>query len=1428
MTDIQLYNGFGIANIGNSAYIQPVENDNFDVNSIEIKSVPDKSINVINPFCCIDYNEDIDQDRIYVGDALCDVNNTKTKTPWFDYNNPVNAKNLASRKSSYSLLRANPKLTGNVKVVIDSKDDIYLDTFKVNDTLSKKKYRHVPINHNDYYGENVMSVFRNVPSDVLYYVPNEYKTIFTTTNKLNSQYIDTYRSGASINTDKLYSENFSILSPLCIHDTLPDFFLIFRVNDIVDIDSADGTPTMEYLLKNGNIIKTFDLRKETAVGKYIQTIRERSKNIVAPIYVTQNTDNLNMYTGISVSKGVVSKFYESAVSDKSTNQTAMNNHYTNAFERNQIVSANTVNFEFMFDDNDSEQFSINTYFGLYVTTNETIDDFYCTGKDEFSGEYIFNINKEDHTIFNIEHDDDMLYCYNSNDDCRRITTENKNNVIDDYVLKTGENILSTTAKNIQKINNFITLNLNDTLQPGEHLKVLCKYVGNQPLDNNDRVYEVIMSSDKIYKKYDKNVSRYIENVYEFNDKKIDIKRCSVFTEYRDNVVDKNEKIKEQIDSIEKAFNIFSDGTLVALNKTNNSISIVSSNDDYEYTLQRITNSITPSKDSLYKILEDGTDSDVVTYFGNYKVGGVIIDTTSDESLIYTEENIIYNIHNFEILGPRISYIVNFIRLDDENNTYKVYEINPNFTTTDVIYRDLLYKDDDTNKTTGIFYDKFNITSKDSSFNDVTTSVNIIQSYKNLKSQLCRVRETSNISKLNLYEPYMINIGICGILSVKDYNFYVLDSSNYINQEDPPVIIHDGNVSIESIRHYIKYDDVDTEIGPLNDYITMLYNNGITNSSVSLTSPHCCKWVSPSTVMEDNYYALYYDPGANLRLMKGTIGDVTMEDSSILNHVADNYGNNVRYGILNGTETTTNITNVFGKKEIKCYSIDKNTIEFIISGVKFRLSTTNSNIINMYDLNNYTISFVKDAPSGNQNPMEMYIDNENKTILLVYYDMFTNNVIDPEHKYSEISIPIKSNDLYTNDYGLLEISVNSIGVDNVDKIISAFVINDGYTIYGNIDSSTTHNKIVLKDTSCYYYKKTDINRDIQYYTTEVTNELLDDIANNYSGLQLYIITTEDMINHIEVSTDYLKTFENIGVYVSDGSIYKNYSNTKDIMKIDIVLPTNMKMPNVNDGSVYQTYYEPDTNDIFVFKEYDTSVYKNSKYANIKLEKVNTLEQLWLNKYTTDTNYCFAADSSGYNAMSIDMIKNYNIMTSPWNDKFFKKYTRTETNRFESAYEPGYKNIPNIKTFFNSNAMIIKNKNNNSIQITNWTKTTGNKNRNMISFNISESLINKIYTSKTFNDTWYKLGLNDNTDKINYIKNNIMNIININTTNKLNVYFYEDGVNGFVNTLSDTDKTKYKLVTNIKNELIFSNGSYYMHIYMNNTTKGKYHIEYNINV
>ena len=43
-------------------------------------------------------------------------------------------------KASYSLVRTNPKLTGNVKVVSDG-TDIYLESFSANTRLSSQKFK---------------------------------------------------------------------------------------------------------------------------------------------------------------------------------------------------------------------------------------------------------------------------------------------------------------------------------------------------------------------------------------------------------------------------------------------------------------------------------------------------------------------------------------------------------------------------------------------------------------------------------------------------------------------------------------------------------------------------------------------------------------------------------------------------------------------------------------------------------------------------------------------------------------------------------------------------------------------------------------------------------------------------------------------------------------------------------------------------------------------------------------------------------------------------------------------------------------------------------------------------------------------------------------------------------------------------------------
>ena len=52
---------------------------------------------------------------------------------------------MVDNTTSYELLRANPKLTGNVKVVVDSSSNIYLDTFKVSKGLSQRKYRKIKL-----------------------------------------------------------------------------------------------------------------------------------------------------------------------------------------------------------------------------------------------------------------------------------------------------------------------------------------------------------------------------------------------------------------------------------------------------------------------------------------------------------------------------------------------------------------------------------------------------------------------------------------------------------------------------------------------------------------------------------------------------------------------------------------------------------------------------------------------------------------------------------------------------------------------------------------------------------------------------------------------------------------------------------------------------------------------------------------------------------------------------------------------------------------------------------------------------------------------------------------------------------------------------------------------------------------------------------
>jgi hypothetical protein len=135
------------------------------------------------------------------------------------YNNE--GKDINNNHSSFMLLRANPKLSGNVKLVIDSKYNLYLDTFKVSAKLNDYRFRKYPISADGNYPRDVKTVFKNLPIAELYKInDNAFKPHKVYTD-FGDQYDTVYEYGAETNTDNLYNENMKILAPLHIGDNIP-------------------------------------------------------------------------------------------------------------------------------------------------------------------------------------------------------------------------------------------------------------------------------------------------------------------------------------------------------------------------------------------------------------------------------------------------------------------------------------------------------------------------------------------------------------------------------------------------------------------------------------------------------------------------------------------------------------------------------------------------------------------------------------------------------------------------------------------------------------------------------------------------------------------------------------------------------------------------------------------------------------------------------------------------------------------------------------------------------------------------------------------------------------------------------------------------------------------------------------------------------
>lgn len=801
--------------------------------------------------------------------------------------------------TSYALLRVNPKLTGNVKVVVNSNSDMYLDTFKVSVGLSQIKYRHIPINPNEYYGRTLMAKMKSLTSDDFYKIEDSCYELFGSANNLDEQYYDTYNYGVRTNTDKMYSENFSLLAPLCVKKNLPDFFLVFKINNYEDLmdSSAKITDRTSFIdLDKCTLIKSYDFRENSKLGIYVRNILEHNKSYVGDVFTGYDYNHDNIYNGISLDRGIVAKIYESTAPErKVNNQVSMNDWYTLGFQRNRIVSKDIINFEFMFDDISEPLFSLPTYFGIYVKMNDDGSTFTCIDVDA-SGTNIL-----DSSVSGEEFEPTLypkvIYGISTPYEFIRLSQ----NVKSAYEVRLNKlrkynNIINVNANNANDSDNinklFASVKLNDVLDPGEHYRIIDT--------TNKQIYEVIASNYFS----DKKLSNISYDELTINDVVYDIQRISILNiDYRTNISDedKPELIKEQIKVITEAFNSFDTTNIQSYNDNINCFSVVYNNiyiPDGEFLLFEKVPSICGYNNINVEVITKGYVDKSSYIFGvefDDKTNQTIIDPNDNDFETSLYHRLLYP-YGFESLGTRIAYCTQFFRIKPENEESAIVLIDQDINDILSLYETIIY--------TSQAYGNKQFTK------NVNVNYAVINTYGNIEikhseNQYCitgfgetptyltKFDYTPRIvkDKVSLYQNYPMSSGICSILPLRDYDFDVLDKNSVFfakndNNQDDPITINGRaseyedistnvfrenivNKSEELIADYcdkFRVYNIDNDNGcmvlnndtDLGEFLSNMQDNGHTKFDISLISPYCCKWKLVGTDMTGNRMRVMYN------------------------------------------------------------------------------------------------------------------------------------------------------------------------------------------------------------------------------------------------------------------------------------------------------------------------------------------------------------------------------------------------------------------------------------------------------------------------------------------------------------------------------------------------------------------------------------------
>ena len=282
---------------------------------------------------------------------------------------------------SFGILRTHTGLSSNVKVVIDSEYNLFIETIDSVDELSADRFKKIQFNKSSYYDELVPFLFKNVPVDISFSIKYENDN-FDMSLDFANQYDDIYLSGArNISNNKDYKEEYEYFAPLYVFKHhLPKYFIIFRVDGPGLIKMTKDNFKTEFLNKF-KTVKIFDLTRNSPLGEWVDTnFASNSSFPVAPLEVDFKKLEFTRWIGIDYeSGGYTSKpFYLEENLENENTLFDFEKFFLDGYKINKVVFPHIINFNYLFDDEPAtpqtlRKWSINRYSGFYLNDIEIID-----------------------------------------------------------------------------------------------------------------------------------------------------------------------------------------------------------------------------------------------------------------------------------------------------------------------------------------------------------------------------------------------------------------------------------------------------------------------------------------------------------------------------------------------------------------------------------------------------------------------------------------------------------------------------------------------------------------------------------------------------------------------------------------------------------------------------------------------------------------------------------------------------------------------------------------------------------------------------------------------------------------------------------------------------------------------------------------------